>query len=308
MSAKSAPNRTLELAHVTCDGSITGVSDTRQTHPVFGTDAYEVEFRTHLRLDQLRSAHAIICEEKEGEIKPMVLRSSIGQLAMNAGDPHTTNFYLQGDVLVGQTLLTHLNGARSERVFEAMLTLARDRYKTIFLGRAAILPSAARLGKAELQELIREGELVLSDDAGITDTGELLLPLEGKQHQFSKHMSKLEVLDELLRGSGREVLKAHRSTPSNIPKHLKPNRFLVGNVHISTPQHHMFLRSVTLIRGLLSKIFHTEAVGLIAGRTNLNSGDRQFEIKNAGDTSVVTKDVRIVADVYHPAHVERAGV
>lgn len=295
----------LNLAHVTNDGYLTAVSDHSEKHPEFGTDGYQASFRFPLTPEQLFVAGAMFSEHL-GQTR-FILRSALGQLGLNAGDALTTDMRLDGYAIVGNTLLTHFDRARSEPVLEAIKSFAKTAHVPI--GRAALLPDASRLHRAAVQDLLRSGDLSVSSAAGMDEDGSLLLPLENMEFKFDDAVRTPDVLQRLIAGSARAVLKQHRILPTpGRPNKLQPRRFLVTGVHLETHTHHVFLRSILQTRGLLSRVVHTEAAGLIAGRTRKNGGDRQFEIVNFGDCKESTKTMRVIADVHRPAHIEEEGV
>lgn len=291
-------------AMVSEDGCLMDAGTVVSQHPVYRTAAVEGRVFIPLTPEQAALAEEII-KHGIGSIR-ILLRSALGQLGIDGFHPDVTVIRMAGQGLEVETLVTHLDGPNSREAMMALTTLVGAPTKPP-IGRAALLPDASLRNKREVRRLIRDEELCVAEAAQVGDRGELLLPVEPVRYTFGPKVRELATIVDMLRGSARGVLKEHR-TEHPLPDMLKSREFLVAGVHVDTPYNHVILDRVVQVGGEVSDIVHTEAVGLIAGRTVLGAGNRQVELWNANGRPVKVKDMQVVGRVYAPSVIELPGV
>lgn len=302
------PANGFKLADVTDDGFLKRVSNQRQKHPVYGTDAFEVEFTVPLLDAEARQAeHAReLLGRLTGDVR-LLYRSAFGQSASDMGHPDVTEFKVNSHKITGTTLLTYFD--EQGEAFAATVAGLGIIKPTVRIGRLALLPHAAQVKYKALQSIIGT-KLGLSAQATIRKDGTLLLPVEGPRYVFDEQARHPAVVTEMLEGSARTVLARHRREEP-LPEVLHSGDFLVAGVKVDAPEHHVILDATTWVHDGISEIVHGNAAGLIAGRTVSHAGPRQVEImkmKHSNGRPIPVRDVRVMAKVFRPRALEAAGI
>lgn len=292
-------------ALVTKDGYVTGMSDQRETHPVYGTDAYAMRLAVPLRPEE-KWLMEEVREKGIGHVL-WVIRSSLAQLEIDVFGGSVQVSPAQSDHVVVDTLATSLTEDHGYRVLDHMRRMLEGK-RAPYVGRAAILPDAARLGYDEAQLNVETGD-VRGNMLHVLPDGSIVMPLTRVEYRYGDDLFQPDTLENILgkhdKVSGRATIKDRRTLHAR-PKVLAPGQFFVGGVDIHSRLCHVILESTTrYTQHRESSGIHLSALCMDGGRTV--NGDRQVEIRANGQ-QVDLERLWLRAKLYWAANAGAPGV
>jgi len=291
-----------DLAHVTGDGVVVGVSEKVQRHPVYGTDAYEMAL--HLPLfEHEAEQYSELVRHGIGHVRGHV-RSALAQMGNTAFHPDSFEHVLHGDMLHISTLVTNLNGEAGQRSIDVMRDLAREKHEPRFM-HAGLLPDHARLSsREEIQDAQQRGGIIVASDADLYVDGSIGLP-HNTVYEFHDAAFTREQIAKILLNEGRANLESNRRSAHGFPETFTKGQFLVTGAELRSVDYHVVLRPSLVVGTEKISAFQLESPVLHAGRTN--RGLRQFEVYAPEDYAVSLADTRVVADFYKASVISEAG-
>lgn len=291
-----------DLAHVTGDGVVVGVSNHVQRHPAYGTDAYEMELHLPLFEHEVEQYRELVTHGI-GTVRGHV-RSAIAQMGNTAFHSGTFEHSLRGEMLHVSTLVTNLNGEMGKRTIDVMRDLARQNHEPRFM-HAGLLPHRARLStKDEIQSAQQKGSIVVAPHADLYADGSIGLPHQTVYGFHEAAYTQVEIA-KILMDEGRANLACNRYPREALPDVLTKGQFLVTGAELKSVDYHVVLRPSLVVDGHKIAAFQLESPVLHAGRTN--KGLRQFEVYAPEDERVALAHTRVVADFYKASVIREPG-
>lgn len=262
-----------EVALVTEDGVLTGMSDAVDTHPLYGSDARMIQVKVPLRWPEGCLAWNIHDGSVPGAIQ-FSIRSFAAQSGLEGFEQETTEIGFDANGLVIETLVTDLSDRTHGRLLRALRQLADGKRTPIV--RAILTPKDSAIRSDEPVEEFLPGVKTKPHIQSV------LYPLEDMHYEIPRmSVEQLRAIFET-RASGRKLLGAFRREKKGLPSHLDPGGFLVGQINVGHLTHHAMLDRETVINGETSTtIVHGHSRLLDADRPESN---RQIEIVNVNGT------------------------
>lgn len=292
------------LAHVTGDGVVVGVSDKRQVHPVYGTDAYEMELKLPLFKNEAEQ-YLELTSARIGDVRCHV-RSAIAQMGNDAFHRDTLEHFIRGEVLMIRTLLTNLNGSKGQSVITTTRNLVHHGHEPRFM-HAGLLPHHARVSqKEEMLVAQKEKVITVSSDADFYDDGSIGLPHKALYGFNDAAFTTEQIAQILMKEGGREILERNRFPVEEFPQKLQKGQFLVTGTDLRSVAYHVVLRPALVAEEGNIPAFQTESPVLHAGRTD-TPNHRQLEVIVQDDYEVPLRDTRVVAEFYRASVIAQPG-
>lgn len=265
----------LSRAILTEDGVLTGMSTQTQTHPRFGTDAYEARVEIPLTGQAADLAHHL--QQEGGSVGRIcvALRSTLGQLQCEAFGDSETQVSVAGGGLQVVSLMTTLGNEHGPEVIRAIRRLSGQ--QRLRVAHAGIFPEAAKVRA---------------------------LPLRLRPVEYRIDYEKLgdTALERILagNGSGRTVLHDARSELRRSLGTLSPREFFLGQFDLDEILEHHVIVEPASVRG-------EAPTGVIHGSARLFHADRnephrrQAEIWNSNGEPEPLEELMFTGTAYQPS-------
>lgn len=265
-------------AYTTLDGKVTGVSSFHQTHPEFGTPAREIRVAIPLRNTESVLAEAI----HDHDIGTIViaLRSTVGQLGVEAFRDSSTELMIRDSFLVAETLITPWSEHGQQTIEEILRISQTDSGASI--AHAAILPSASRIRRREMQ--LRQEISYAIDFDTLVARGELEAIVTGKP------------------GVGRSIFQERRRKTGPVHE-LAPGAFLLGQFDVDERLERVIVINPDSHRAATPDV----PTGIIHGTARIFHAHRdepqrrQAEVRNCNGGTEKLEGLIFTAEEYAPA-------